>query len=266
MPNDKQGPPGSGAPRAPKIKRKHQPRGFEILHEDPDLIVGNKAPGFLTVSALWNKDDTIHSALNHYVRKGNSKSRKSVYVVHRLDQATSGVLIFAKSEDVQHYLKDNWPTTLKTYYTIVHGKLEKKSGRVTSYLSEDEDYHVHSSRRDDGGKLAVTEYEVLRETDKYSLVKINLLTGRKNQIRVHMAELGHPIVGDEKYGHAPVQQSSRPQPQAGRGGANKRSGPPSKNLALHSYSIEFTHPFSKKRVKFTAPVPESFRKLVDYEY
>ena len=228
-----------------KIPKKYQPRGFDILHEDIDIIVGNKAPGALTVAAKWNADDTIHSALNQWVRKGNPRSNKSVYVVHRLDQATSGVLIFAKSEEVQHFLKDNWKSTKKKYYAIVHGKMKKKNGTIQSYLEEDENYVVHSSQDSEKGKLAITEYEVLKETDQFSLVKINLLTGKKNQIRVHLSSEGHPIVGDAKYGK----------------GSSKY-----KDLYLHSAMLEITHPFNKKRLHFTAPVPAYFKKLIPFDY
>lgn len=220
------------------IPRKHQPRGFEILYEDRDIIAGNKAAGILTVAALWNKHDTVHHALNVYVRKGQVRSRKCVYVVHRLDQATTGILLFAKSEKVQEYLKSNWKNTVKIYYAVVHGHLAKKSDTISSYLTEDEDYIVHSSDDPLEGKLARTQYEVLRENAKYSLLKINLLTGRKNQIRVHLADLGHPVVGDERYG---------------------KSG--FKDLALHAWSIEFNHPHTQKRMVLTAPAPECFGKL-----
>ncbi len=228
-----------------KVPKKYQPKGYEILYEDVDLIVGNKASGALTVAALWNKDDTIHSALTEYIRKGNLRSSKSIYVVHRLDQATTGVLIFAKNEQVQRFLKDNWKTATKTYYAIVHGKLKNKSGTISSHLEEDEDYMIHSNS-DGKGKLAQTEYQVLRETQHFSLLRINLLTGRKNQIRVHLADEGHPVVGDPKYGGKETKKHHQ--------------------LALHAASIEFTHPFSKKRVKVTAPPPEFFSHLVDYEY
>lgn len=226
-----------------KIPKKYHPPGFEIIHDDPDLIVGNKSPGFLTVAAKWEKTNTIHNALNQFVRKGSNISKKCVFVVHRLDQATSGILIFAKTENVQLFLKDNWPTTTKTYYAIVHGKMTKKSGTISSYLSEDEDYVVHSSE-DKSGRLAHTEYVVVKETAYFSVLKINLLTGRKNQIRVHLAGEGHPLVGDPKYG--------KPDKH--------------KNLLLHSFSIAFTHPHSKKRVRFEAPVPAYFNKVVDYAY
>ncbi|AHZ85311.1 putative RNA pseudouridine synthase [Bdellovibrio bacteriovorus] len=228
-----------------KIPKKHQPRGFEILHEDLDVIVGNKAAGVLTVAAKWDRDNTVHNLLNLYVRKGNPRSNKCVYVVHRLDQATTGVLIFAKTEQVQQFLKDDWKSTIKTYYAIVHGKMPKKSGTITSYLEEDENYVVHSSKDSDKGKLAITEYEVLKETEKFSLLKINLLTGKKNQIRVHLAGEGHPIVGDPKYGKPTTNL---------------------KELRLHSASLEFTHPHSKKRITIKAPVPNYFRTLIDYEY
>src|SRR5437899_150715 len=127
-----------------KIPRKYHPKGFEILYEDQDLIVGNKSAGFLTVKAAWEKEASIHHALNQYVRKGNSKSKKCVFVVHRLDQETSGVLIFAKSFQIQQALKDNWREVTKTYMTIVYGKLEKKNDVISSYLVEDDDYVMHS--------------------------------------------------------------------------------------------------------------------------
>ncbi len=228
-----------------KVPKKYQPQGFDILHEDRDIIVGNKAPGILTVAAKWEKENTIHNILNQYIRKGSQHSRQSVYVVHRLDQWTSGVLIFAKTESVQNYLKDNWKATTKTYYAIVHGHLKKKSGLITSYLQEDEEYMIHSSQNSTEGKLAQTEYTVLKETEKMSLIKVNLLTGRKNQIRVHLAGEGHPIVGDLKYG-----------PDA----------PKHKNLFLHSSTISFDHPFNKKRLTFTAPVPHYFKNMIPYEY
>ncbi|MDE2028736.1 MAG: RluA family pseudouridine synthase [Candidatus Omnitrophica bacterium] len=228
------------------IPKKYHPKGFNILYEDRDIIVGNKAPGFLTVAALWNKTATIHYALNQYVRKGNSKSRKCVFVVHRLDQDTSGVLIFAKSIQAQQWLKNNWKDTVKIYYAVVHGAPAQKSGTISSYLTEDEDYVVHSSRKDKKGKLSHTEYEVLKEVGRFSLLKIKLLTGRKNQIRVHLVNLGHPVVGDVKYG--------------------RKTDGRYRFLALHAHSIAFKHPFHQAPLHFTAEVPGYFRKLIDYAY
>lgn len=207
------------------------------------MIVENKAAGFLTVSALWNKDQTIHSALNQYVRKGNPKSRKSVFVVHRLDQATTGVLVYAKSETAQQYLKDHWSENEKIYLAVVEGTLKEKSGLLTSYLIEDENYRVRFTKNTDKGKLARTQYEVLKENSKFSLIKVNLLTGRKNQIRVHFSELGHPVVGDSMYGSG-----------------KDRTKP----LFLHAYSLTLTHPHRKTRVDFKAPVPRHFDHVIPF--
>lgn len=223
-----------------KVSSKHQPRGFRIVHDDLDIIVGVKAADLLTVAAKWERKHTVHELLNEYVRKGNSRSSKCVYVVHRLDQATTGLLVFAKSESSQQFLKNNWSTFKKTYYTIVHGHLKNKKGQCKSYFKEDENYHVHSSATNNGGELAITEYEVIEESAQYSLVKIQLVTGKKNQIRVHLAELGNPVVGDTKYG--------RPKSNF-------------KNLMLHAYQLELTHPFSKERLTFTANPPAHFQAL-----
>lgn len=227
--------------------KKYQPEGYEIIYEDWDILVGNKAAGYLTVAAKFDRETTIHAALNHYIRKGQAKSRKCAYVVHRLDQPTTGVLLFAKSESAQMYLKKNWPNTTKTYLAIVHGLMKKKRGRISSMLEEDEDYVVHTSK--DGGKIAHTDYEVIKESNSLSLVKINLITGRKNQIRVHMADEGHPIVGDTRYGNIPLDRQMK-----------------FKNLALHAMTIEFNHPHNRERMKFSAPVPKHFPKLVSYNY
>ena len=224
-----------------KIPKKYQPRGFAILYEDRDIIVGNKAQGFLSVAAKWNKEHTVHSALNTYVRKGQARSSKCVYAVHRLDQHTSGVLIFAKTEQAQAFIKNDWKNTVKIYYAVVHGRFAQKSGTISSFLQEDDEYVVHSSQNSGEGKLSTTEYTVVKETQRFSLLKINLLTGRKNQIRVHMADAGHPVVGDDKYGP---------------------TFPKSRHLALHAWSVELTHPRSNQRMMFEAPVPEHFEQLV----
>lgn len=224
-----------------KIPARYQPKGFRIVYEDADLIVGEKSPGLLTVAAAWERVNTVHHALNLYVRKGNSKSHKSVFVVHRLDQATSGLLIFAKSEAVCQKLKNDWKNVRKTYLTVVHGRLKTSCGEISSFLQEDEDYMVHVTAQDDKAKLAITRYSVLAFTHLFSLVKIDLVTGRKNQIRVHMAAEGHPVVGDGKYGPT----------------AKKNS-----RLALHSHSIAFSHPVTGESMFFESRVPDYFYQLV----
>lgn len=250
--------------RSVRVPKKHQPLGFEILYEDSDLIIGNKAPGYLTVAALWERENTIHHILNSYVRKGSSHSKKCVFVVHRLDQATSGVLIFAKTPEAQQFLKEDWKSTEKIYFAIVHGKLEKKRGLISSYLSEDEDYMVHSSADSERGKLAETEYEVVKESSLYSLVKIHLLTGKKNQIRVHLAGEGHPIVGDTKYGAGKKDDLKNAKSIRAKSMGSKLVT--SKPLMLHSYSVTLTHPFTRKRLRVQAEVPAYFNQLVSYQY
>lgn len=229
----------------PDIPKKYRPTGFHFLHEDLDLIAVNKQAGLLSVSALWNETDTVLSKLNTYVQKGNPRSNKEVYVVHRLDQATSGAMVFAKTETAQNFLKDNWANNEKIYYCLVEGKVKKPTGLIESYLQEDENYVVHSSQDNSQGKLARTEYSVVNENARCSLVKINLLTGKKNQIRVHMSEMGNPIVDDIKYGAR---------------GKEKKPGHP---IMLHSYSLELTHPFKKERIKFIANVPGYFHETID---
>lgn len=222
------------------IPKKYHPKGFDIIYEDRDIIAGNKAAGFLSVGALWNKDKTIHRALNDYVRKGQLKSRKCVYVVHRLDQATTGVLVFAKTQQSKDYLKENWTNFEKVYFAVVNGILAKKEDMIESHLAEDEDYFVRSVSGKQG-KPAKTFYQVIRETDKHSLLRIRILTGRKNQIRVHMADIGHPVLGDSKYG-----KSFKAYPR----------------LALHAFSLTLSHPFSGKRLNLTAPVPAFFKTIM----
>ena len=228
----------------PDIPKKYRPEEFDIIHEDMDLIAVNKSSGILSVAALWNRDKTVHSLLNNYIRKGNARSTKSVLVVHRLDQFTSGVLLFAKNEEALHFLKKNWKSSEKIYYAAVHGHPKKKEGLIESFLHEDEDYHVHSSSTDERGQLAQTQYKVVHEGQELSVVEVKLLTGKKNQIRVHMSELGHPIAGDIKYGPKKTKF---------------------KDLMLHAYSLEVTHPFKKERIKFTASLPIYFEKLAGFK-
>ena len=222
--------------------RKHLPRGLEILYEDRDILVVDKPAGMLTVGMGTHKFKTAYYILTDYVRKGCLKSRKRIVIVHRLDQWTSGVLVFAKSEEVKSHLQAQWKDTEKKYVAVVHGRFDQKDGMITSYLFEDKAYVVHSTTDVTKGKLAHTVYKVLKETMQFSLLEINLLTGRKNQIRVHMADRGHPVVGDRKYGKT-------------KDGYQR--------LALHSKSISFKHPTSGEQMTFETKVPDYFNKLID---
>lgn len=216
------------------------PKGLAVLYEDNDLLVVDKPAGLLTVATEREKSRTAHSILTDYIRTGCGRSRKRIYVVHRLDRDTSGVLIFAKSEEAKFRLQGRWKETEKKYLAIVRGKIEKSTGTITTYLTEDKAYKVHSTSDSTKGKLSHTVYRVLRTIKGLSLLEVTLLTGRKNQIRVHFAGIGHPIVGDIKYG---------------------RVDDPLPRMALHARSISFKHPFNGKQLVFESRVPEFFTAL-----
>jgi tRNA pseudouridine32 synthase/23S rRNA pseudouridine746 synthase/23S rRNA pseudouridine1911/1915/1917 synthase len=219
---------------------KYLPRGLEILYEDEDILVVDKPAGLLTVGTDNNKTKTAYYALTDYVRKGNMRSRNRIFIVHRLDQSSSGVLVFAKNEEAKFRLQTQWKDTEKKYVAVVYGQLAKKEGVITSYLAESKAYVVYSTTDATKGKLAHTAYKVLKENRQFSLLEINLLTGRKNQIRVHLADKGHPIAGDRKYGKA-------------------KDG--FRRLALHAKSISFKHPASGRQMTFETKVPSYFNEL-----
>jgi tRNA pseudouridine32 synthase/23S rRNA pseudouridine746 synthase/23S rRNA pseudouridine1911/1915/1917 synthase len=226
-------------PKSPS--KKHQPRGLSILHEDRDILGVDKVSGLLTVSTDKVREKTAYFLLNDYVRKGNSKSRNRVFIVHRLDRDTSGVIVFAKSEEAKRYLQGEWQSFTKKYYAVVHGTLPEKEGVITSYLAENRVHKVYSVDGPKKGKLAKTGYKVLKESKRYSLLEIELFTGRKNQIRVHLAQQGCPVAGDKVYGE-------------------KQKG--IKRLALHAASITILHPHTKEKMTFEAKVPVYFNSLV----
>ena len=232
--------------RAKKFKKKpskkHQPKSLAILHEDRDMIVVDKMNGLLTMASDRERDRTAYAYMNDYVRKGVIKSRKRVFIVHRLDRETSGILVFAKDIDAKNYLQDEWGDFQKTYYAVVHGHLPEKEGRITSYLAECGVHKMYSTKDPKKGKLSETAYKVLKESKNHSLLEIDLLTGRKHQIRVHLADLGCPVVGDKKYG-------------TGEKGAIR--------LALHAGKMTITHPFSKKSMTFETGIPSYLESLIN---
>ena len=221
--------------------RKYQPKGLVVLYEDRDILVVDKSSGLLTVSNDKVRTNTAYFRLTDYVRKGNQKSRQRVFIVHRLDRDTSGVLVFAKTPGAKRFLQEAWPRFRKLYCAVVRGRLEAKQGVITSYLAENRARRMYSVPGPSGGKLARTGYRVLRESRGYSLLEVELFTGRKNQIRVHLADRGCPVVGDGKYGE-------------------KDKG--MKRLALHAASITIEHPHSKETMTFEARVPASFEALL----
>jgi tRNA pseudouridine32 synthase/23S rRNA pseudouridine746 synthase/23S rRNA pseudouridine1911/1915/1917 synthase len=214
--------------------------GCEILHEDRDIIVVSKAAGLLTMGTGRDGGRTAHAALMDYVKKGNYKSRERVFIVHRLDRDTSGVLVFARSEEAKAKLQENWKQAEKIYLAFVEGHPDPEEGTITSYLVESEARRVYSTKDKKAGRLAETKYKVLKTVGKRALLEVRLVTGRKNQIRVHLADQGWPIVGDGKYG---------------------RKIRDNKRLALHSHVLTIDHPWSGKRMTFTSRVPETFHQM-----
>jgi len=224
------------------IPYRYRPQGLAILYEDQDIIVINKNSGLLTVKANYEKEKTAHHILTNYIRRGSTRSTARLFVVHRLDRETSGVLVFAKTYKVKENLRQQWGSVTKKYLAVVHGVLTKKSGAITSYLVENDDYEVSSVKDPTKGHLVKTKFRVLKESKRFSLLEIELLTGKKNQIRVHLSENGHPIVNDDKYGNQ-----------------SKIEG----RLALHSRSLTFNHPYTGKRLTFEAKVPDYFNTFFD---
>lgn len=222
--------------------KRFQPRGTPIIHEDHDILVVDKASGLLTMSTERVREKTAYYQLTDYVRKGDPKSRNRLFIVHRLDRDTSGVIVFAKNEAAKRYLQDEWTTFQKKYVAVVHGKIEEKEGVISSYLTENAAHRVYSVKDPALGKLARTGYKVLNESDKYTLLEIDLQTGRKNQIRAHFAEKGHHVVGDRVYG--------------------KKGERSIKRLALHAASLTLQHPHSKEPMTFDAKTPGYFRSLM----
>ena len=219
------------------------PGGLAILHEDRDIIVVDKPPGLLTISTDREKSRTAYFILTDYVRKGVAKSRNRIFIVHRLDRETSGILLFAKSEAAKFRLQNQWQDTKKKYLAVVHGQCEKRAETITTYLAENRAHGVYTTNDARKGKLARTTYKVLTQTKDFSLLEIDLLTGRKHQIRVHLAAIGHPVVGDPRYGK---ERKARDR------------------LALHAKSISFAHPFSGEPLTFTTKVPVYFNTLVGH--
>lgn len=212
--------------------------GLRILFEDDDLIVVEKDAGLLTVASKNERQMTAYRQLADYVKSVDPRNR--IFIVHRLDRDTSGVMIFAKTKEMQQTLQNDWHNIVpeRAYIALVEGNV-KKDGTITTWLKENKAFVVYSSFRPNDGQKAVTHYKVLKKNRHNSLLEVHLETGRKNQIRVHMQDLKHPIVGDRKYG-----AKTRP---IGR-------------LGLHAHKISFTHPVTGKALTFESKVPASFLK------
>lgn len=240
-------------------------RGLKILFEDEAVIVIEKEAGLLSVATDMGKARTAHGLVSAYVKIRNPKTK--VLVVHRLDRDTSGIMMFVKDKELQRHLRQNWQKSIETrrYVVLVIGVVEKDSGTIESYMHGTDTLRSYSSKKKEGGQKAVTHFKVLQRGKKYTLLEVELETGRKNQIRVHMQDICHPVVGDEKYG------SIRPKgllttgvstALAKRETAAGADSNPIGRLGLHAAELAFEHPTTGKMMVFKSDVPKEFMKVL----
>ncbi|QIK69664.1 RluA family pseudouridine synthase [Erysipelothrix sp. HDW6C] len=208
-----------------------------IIYEDRDILVIDKPYKLLTVATNKNEELTAYRLASDYIKTQDSKKR--IFIVHRLDQDTSGVLMFAKSEAVKKAYQDDWNNLVldRTYVAIVEGKVVKDEDTIRSFLRENKTTHMYSTTT---GQEAITHYKVIKKTENLSVLKVNLDTGRKNQIRVHMNDIGHPIIGDRKY---------------------DAKTNPIKRMGLHAYRLTIKNPKTHKVMDFVSPLPPKFKRL-----
>lgn len=220
-------------------KRKFTSKWMRIVFEDKYIVVVEKREGIVTNSPT--EEVSVQRVLNNYFEFTRQRCR--AHTVHRLDKHTSGLLIFAKDKKISFMFEKNWKDIIsdRRYVAVVEGFMEKEYGTVESYLKDNRMFVSYSSDTDDGGKHAITHYKTLKRKPDFSLVELRLETGRKNQIRVHMHDLKHPIVGDEKYGS---------------------TSDPIKRVALHAYKLSFTHPMTNEELSFETPIPTNFMQLL----
>ncbi|HWQ42644.1 MAG TPA: RluA family pseudouridine synthase [Desulfosporosinus sp.] len=223
-----------------KVLIEKQPQGLKIVFEDPYIIIIEKQAGLLSISTSTEKEQTAYSVLSEHVKKRDPKNK--IFVLHRLDRDTSGVMMFAKSEKIQQLLQNAWKEAVleRSYVAVVEGLVSKEQGTITSWLTESKAFIMYSSRTPNDGQKAVTHYQVLKKNKNYSLLEVKLETGRKNQIRVHMKDIGHSIIGDKKYG------------------ATKH---PIGRLGLHARVLAFTHPVTGEEVRYETDIPKVFLNL-----
>lgn len=214
-------------------------RYVNLVYEDPYLVVIEKKPGILSMAA-GHKALNVKTVLDDYFRQ--TKQRCTAHVVHRLDRDTSGLMVYAKDMQTEQTLEHEWHNIVydRRYVAVVSGEMEEDEGTIANWLKDNKAYVTYSSPVDNGGKYAVTHFHVLDRTTEHSLVEYKLETGRKNQIRVHSADMNHPVCGDVKYGNG---------------------DDPIHRLCLHAYMLHFFHPVTRARMEFETPIPSQFRML-----
>jgi RluA family pseudouridine synthase len=224
------------------LKNLLEGHSIHLVCEDDDVIVVDKPPGLLTIANQDTSTNTLYYRVTDYVRAQTGRKDARVFIVHRLDQDASGIVVFAKSEKTKNNLQDNWADVRKKYYAVVEGCPKEKYGDIRSFLTESGNYRVHSTFNESLGKSAITKYKVIKTANDYSLLDITLVTGRKNQIRVHLSEIGCPIIGDKKY---------------------DAKTNPARRLGLHAYYIEFVHPAKNEKITFQIEMPAQLKRFFD---
>lgn len=216
---------------------------LQVIYEDRDIIVVEKPAGLLTMGSEKEKERTLYFMLTRYLRMKTRDAQDRVFIVHRLDRDASGLVVFAKTGSAKDILQENWGTAVKKYYAITEGVPEEKEGEIKSELMEDEYRRVYSVPKPaPGSKRSVTRYRVIGENESLALLEVTPETGRKNQIRVHLSDIGHPIAGDSKY---------------------KAKTDPMHRLALHAFYLEFPHPVTGELKTFVSKLPPNFKKTLD---
>lgn len=217
-------------------------RRLNIVYEDDDIIVVNKGYGLLSMGNDKVKEGTAYFILKDYIKWVDP--RQKLFIVHRLDRDTSGLMMFAKSVQAKEAMQHNWNNMVlnRTYVAVVEGYVDDNEGTIRTYLAENSKYEVYVTENPNEGQLAVTRYKVLSRKNGYSLMELELDTGRKNQIRVHMKHIGHPITGDRRYGAV---------------------SSPIHRLALHARTLRFVHPITRREMNFSTPIPASFQKMTN---
>jgi 23S rRNA pseudouridine1911/1915/1917 synthase len=229
--------------RTEKASRIHSllPQGMKVFFEDEHLIVIHKPENLLTIASDAEREETAYAYLTDYVKRGKERSKDRIWIVHRLDRETSGLMVFAKTMEVKEILQRKWDSAEKRYLAVVEGNLRDDRGMIHTHLDENSPYKVYTAPASERTREAITHFVVLKRGHERSLVELTLETGRRHQIRVQLANMGCPIVGDEKY---------------------EAKTDPARRLGLHSYSLKFPHPVTGAELKFEDPLPVELVRLV----